>query len=266
MISVGPDEALPAGGEAALQTFEEAVQQQLARLRQRLGLDRWILTRAAGSQWIVLQAVGDAGLPRRGSAFDGDASLCRRGLRRRDGRLIGILYGGDGHAPSSADPEAAHAAFLSRVAAALATLLEREFEIAHYSRLAQLALLQERAARPDWLDTAQWPECLAAEEQTRATLLSPASVLVVDAIDLAAAAAALRRALGEDCLPVRLAATQLAAVLPECDGAQAQVLQRRAAALVSEREGSARCAVATAVGGAALAAAAAQALQALDRR
>lgn len=300
MINAAPDDSLPA--EGGLWTFQEAVQQKLAMLRAEVELDTWILARVTGPDWMVLQAVGRQAPIPPGTRFPWTDSICHRAveglgpsfcpsvsqlpayaaaplredldiesywgvaLRRRNGELFGTLCGIDS-APRELYP-AFHQPLLAEVGRALATMVEREFDIAHESRLAYYSLMLPGAGQPSGtIDAAQWPQLLANEEATRQALLSPASILAVSAEDgtMAAAARALRRAVGRNCMLARLDATQWTALIAECDAKQAQLLHLRACTFLAEAGLPPRCGVATAIGGVSLADAARRATRALEQ-
>jgi len=301
MIDVSPDESLPADADAGLWTFREAVQQKLAWLRAEVGLDTWLLTRVIDTDWMVLQMAGGSAPIPPGTRFPWMDSICYRAvqglgppfcpsvsrlpayaaaplhsllgietylgvaLRRRDGRLFGTLCGIDTQR-RDLTPER-HRPLLTYVGRTLATMVEREFEIAHENRLASYSLMSPGADRQTGtIDAAQWPQLLADEALTRQALLSPASILAVSAEDrdMTAAARALRHAVGQDCRLARLEnAPRWVALVPECDAARAEVLRIRACAFLAEAGLAPCCGVATAMGGRSLVDAAQRAAHAL---
>jgi len=299
MIEVRPDDASPALADDGLWTFEEAVQQQLGRLRDAIGLESWMLGRVVGPDWGLLQAISGQPLIAHGRHFHWKASICWRALqgqgpsycvaaselpvyaaaplrelletetylgvalRRGDGTLFGSLCGMD-RKRRDLDMER-HRGLLTDVARHLASLVEDEFEIARESRLASYSLLSPGFdATSRTLDASAWPSILEGEETTRDALLSPASILAVSAGTIEAARA-LRRAVGPDRVLAKLGDRQLVALLPETDTAQARVYRLRAEALLAERGVSARCRSATALGGLSLDKAARRVLQALQK-
>lgn len=300
MIKAGPDDTLPADADDGLRTFQEAVQEQLALLRREIGLDAWMLTRVVGDDWTVLQMIGGRPRIEHGARFPWVDSICWRAVQglgpsfcssvsrlpayasaplrelldietylgvallRRGGELFGTLCGINS-IRREFDLEF-HRKLLSDVACALATMIEREFEIAHESRLAGYSLMRDSAdPDTDTVGETQWRQLLVTEEATRQALLSPASVLAVSAAGKTRAARALRRAVGPDCMLAKLGARQIVALVPDCDSAQAEVLRARACGFLADGGLPPLCRAGTAMGGCSLTDATQRAARSLEQ-
>jgi hypothetical protein len=277
-----PDaDLIPDGRVDPSEEFDSAICQGLDLLQREIDFGLWSCTRAVGDDWFIQhsakgntegssreflpwhESIGARMMALNGPEFAPDVSTVpayvdapvRRdfdigayvgvSLRRRDQSVFGSLYAVDRRArPALSDEQQAMVMYVARM---IASLVDREHEIAgHYRAIELEALADARDAATGLLTEAGWSEALAIEERARRVLAATATVAYLRLLSEGGAGvpgAALSEVSADLCAKLPASAvvamtddrSGLLLLLPECDGVTGRQHLERLHARLTDR-------------------------------
>lgn len=281
-VQAEPDaDLIPDGRVDPSEEFDSAICQGLDLLQREIDFGLWSCTREVGDDWVIQhsangatkvpsreflpwhESIGARMMALNGPEFAPDVSTVpayvdapvRRdfdigayvgvSLRRRDQSVFGSLYAVDRRArPALSDEQQAMVMYVARM---IASLVDREHEIAgHYRAIELEALADARDDATGLLTEAGWSEALAIEERARRVLAATATIACLRLLPEGGARVS-EAALSEmaAALSASLPANAVAALpddrngflflLPECDGATGRQHLERLRARLADR-------------------------------